>query len=105
MHLPESDAEFRQLAEEYGFEETDKLEHTSVMYRSSTPPEINLPAGFSIVSMAEDNDLHKINRVLWRGFNHPGEPPEAAIPNRVKSQSGPDFCKDITLAVNPGGLG
>lgn len=49
--------------------------------------------------MAEENDLHKINRVLWRGFNHPGEPPEDGIPGRVKSQSGPDFRKDITLAV------
>jgi len=99
MHLPESDAEFKKFAVEYGFTETDKLEHTSVIYRSSTPPEVILPAGFSIVSMAEENDLHKINRVLWRGFNHPGEPTEAEIPNRGKSQSGPDFRKDITLAV------
>lgn len=99
IHLPQTDVEFRQLAMDYGFTETDDLEYTSVMYRSSTPPEVKLPAGFSIVSMAEENDLNKINRVLWRGFNRPGEPSEGAMANRAKSQSGPDFRKDITLAV------
>jgi uncharacterized protein YeaO (DUF488 family) len=26
-------------------------------------------------SLADDNDLVKIDRVVWRGFNHEGEPP------------------------------
>ncbi|MDP3488188.1 MAG: GNAT family N-acetyltransferase [Bacillota bacterium] len=99
MGISESDDEFRQIARDLGFTEGEKPEYMSTMHNPDVLPEISLPAGYSIVSMAEENDLHKINRVLWRGFNHPGEPPESEIPGRIKSQSGPDFRRDITLAV------
>jgi len=37
-------------------------------------PRFSLPAGFSLVSLAEEPDWAKVHRVMWRGFNHPGEP-------------------------------
>jgi GNAT superfamily N-acetyltransferase len=37
-------------------------------------PEITLPPGFRLVSLAEEPDWGKVHRVMWRGFNHPGEP-------------------------------
>jgi GNAT superfamily N-acetyltransferase len=37
-------------------------------------PKFSLPAGFSHVSLAEEPDWAKVHRVMWRGFNHPGEP-------------------------------
>ena len=37
-------------------------------------PEISLPPGFRLVSLADDCDWAKVHRVMWRGFNHPGEP-------------------------------
>ncbi len=49
-------------------------------------PSIHLPEGFRLKSVAEENDLAKIDRVLWRGFNHPGEPPEDSIEGREKMQ-------------------
>lgn len=67
-------------------------------------PPVQLPNGFRLKSLAEDNDLHKINRVLWRGFNHPGEPPEEEIPGRLKMQSVPNFRKELKIVVEePGG--
>lgn len=99
MDISEADEEFIAIAQALGFTEGEKPERMSMMNRPDVLPEITLPAGYSIVTMAEENDLHKINRVLWRGFNHPGEPLESDIPGRIKSQSGPDFRKDITLAV------
>jgi len=67
-------------------------------------PAIQLPEGFSLKSLAEENDLAKIDRVLWRGFNHPGEPPAGGEEDRRKMQSGPHFRKDLTMvAVAPGG--
>jgi len=64
-------------------------------------PKITVPGGFVVKSLADDNDLYKINRVLWRGFNHPGEPPEEDedIEDRRKMQSGPNFRKDLTIVV------
>jgi len=64
-------------------------------------PEQTVPEGCIIKSLADDNDLYKINRVLWRGFNHHGEPPEETgdIEDRRKMQSGPHFRKDLTIVV------
>jgi len=67
-------------------------------------PPIVLPQGFRLQSLADENDLRKISRVLHRGFNHSGEPPEEAIEGRRKMQSGPHFRKDLTIvAVAPNG--
>lgn len=52
-------------------------------------PPIDLPPGFRLKSLAEDNDLQKIHRVLHRGFNHPGEPPPEGLAGRQKMRSGP----------------
>lgn len=62
-------------------------------------PEPELPEGFRLLSLAEENDLGKINRVLWRGFDHPGEPPREEEAGRKKMQSSPNFQKDLTLVV------
>jgi predicted N-acetyltransferase YhbS len=62
-------------------------------------PPLHLPKGFQLKSLAEDNDLHKIHRVLHRGFNHPGEPPEDGLEGRKQMQSAPNFRKDLTIVV------
>lgn len=62
-------------------------------------PEITLPEGYKLKSLADDNDLYKINKVLWRGFNHEGEPPAEGIEWRRQMQSSPNFRKDLTIVV------
>lgn len=62
-------------------------------------PEIILPEGYKLKSLADDNNLDKIHRVMWRGFNHEGEPPEEGIAWRIQMQSSPNFRKDLTIVV------
>jgi GNAT superfamily N-acetyltransferase len=62
-------------------------------------PDIGVPEGFRLTSLAEDNDLVKVDRVLWRGFDHPGEPLPDSIEGRRKMQSGPHFRKDLAIVV------
>jgi predicted N-acetyltransferase YhbS len=62
-------------------------------------PEADLPSGFQMKSLADDNDLTKIHRVLWRGFNHSGEPPAEGIKDRAKMQSTPNFRKNLTIVI------
>ena len=62
-------------------------------------PKPVLPEGFIFKSLARDNDLKKIHRVLHRGFNHPGKPLEDEIEDRKKMQSGPNFRADLTIVV------
>jgi predicted N-acetyltransferase YhbS len=67
-------------------------------------PPIRLPEGFHLQSLADENDLRKVHRVLHRGFDHPGEPPEDGLGGRRKMQSGPHFRHDLTIvAVAPDG--
>jgi len=48
--------------------------------------------------LADENDLNKINRVLWRDFNHEGEPDED-FSGRKLMQSAPNFRKDLNVVV------
>ncbi len=60
-------------------------------------PEIVLPEGFHLKSLADDCDWAKVNRVLWRGFNHPGEPPvgETALAERRVMFDTPKARRDL----------
>lgn len=64
----------------------------------------SVPEGFRIQSLAEDNDHTKINRCLWRGFNHEGDIPADNLQKPAVAQSAPNFRKDHTIvALAPGG--
>ena len=58
-----------------------------------------LPEGFGLKSLADDNDLHKLDRVLWRGFGHGDEPPDDGIEGREFMQSAPNYRKDLNVVV------
>ncbi len=67
-------------------------------------PEVSLPEGFGLQSLADDNDLLKWDRCLWRGFDNPGEPPADGVEGRKRMQSGPHYRKDLAIvAVAPNG--
>ncbi len=57
-----------------------------------------LPAGFSLISLEDENDCKKINDCLWKGFNH-GDEPDDDIDCRLLMQSGPNFRKDLTTII------
>ena len=63
-----------------------------------------VPPGYRLQSLEDENDLGHTNRVLWRGFDHEGPPPEDEVPARARSQQSPNFRKDLTIvAVAPDG--
>ncbi len=66
-------------------------------------PPLDLPPGFQFKSLADENDLRKIDRVLWRGFDHPGES-DGDLTRREIMQSGLHFRPDLNIVVEaPGG--
>jgi N-acetylglutamate synthase-like GNAT family acetyltransferase len=105
MYINEHDKTLTQLAESRGYEKwTDFSEDNSRYLLDKPVPEVPLPEGFHLQSLADETDLKKINRVLWRGFNHEGPPPEEEIPGRKMVMSAPNFRKDLTIvAVAPDG--
>lgn len=94
------DPEFEALVKSRGYEIAEHSARPMSEFTIPQPfPKIDLPEGFCIKSLADDNNLQKIHRVLWRGFNHVGKPPEEGIEGRKKMQSGPNFKKDLTIVV------
>ena len=76
IYCNDFDAEFESLLSEEGYRPLQK--GARPLSRLNIPAEIpegELPEGFRVLSLADENDLAKINQVLWRGFNHPGQPP------------------------------
>ena len=105
IFINEADFTLQGLAAARGFEKENNFsEVTSRYVLSEGVPQVVLPEGFHLQSLAEENDLRKINQVLWRGFNHPGPPPEAEIQGRREAQEAPNFRHDLTIvAVAPNG--
>jgi len=105
VFIDDSDSDFGIVASEMGFE--PKSEHAEPTSRFDIPsafPAIRVPEGFRLQSLADEFDVKKIHRVMHRGFNHEGEPPEDEVEDRRRKLSAPNFRRDLTLvAVAPNG--
>jgi len=99
-YVNEFDGAFEEVAVARGYrKDPDSHRPMSRFVIPSPFPAISLPEGFRLRSLADKNDLRKVDRVLHRGFNHPGEPPEDGIEGRRKMQSGPNHRKDLTIVA------
>jgi predicted N-acetyltransferase YhbS len=100
IYINDFDRELESLALSRGYQRlTEYTRQVSELIIPEQIPEISLPDGFALKTLADDNDLNKIHRVLWRGFNHPGEPPADGLQGRLKMQSSPNFRKDLTIFI------
>jgi predicted N-acetyltransferase YhbS len=100
VFVNEMDDEFISLVKGHGFEKDDTEARTILQFTVSDPfPAISLPKGFRLKSLSDDCNWPKIHRVLWRGFNHPGEPPEDEIEERMIMQEAPNFRSDLKIVV------
>jgi GNAT superfamily N-acetyltransferase len=104
-YVNDFDAAFEQVVRSRGYERDPQADRPMSQYVIPQPfPAIRLREGFRLKSLAEDNDLAKVDRALHRGFNHPGEPPADGVEGRKRMQSGPHYRKDLTIVVEaPGG--
>ncbi len=100
-YINDFDRDFEDWAGQRGYQIDERLERPMSQFTIPQPfdPSPSLPDGFQVISLADENDLLKIHRVLWRGFNHPGEPPDGGLEERALMQSGPHFRKDLTMVV------
>ncbi len=61
-------------------------------------PAVELPPGFSVISLEEGNDIWKMHECLWKGFDH-GDDPDDDVDCRLLMQSGPNFRPDLTTVI------
>jgi len=101
VYLDEDDAEFGSIAASLGFEKMPEKqwEVTTCLKASDVPVGKLLPDGFEILGLDEDDDVSKVHRVMHRGFNHEGEPPEEDLDARGRKLSAPGLRKDLTIVA------
>jgi predicted N-acetyltransferase YhbS len=98
-YINDQDYEFQIVASEMGYVKGGASEPMSLFAIPDPFPLGTLPAGFRLQSLAEDNDLLRVGRVLWRGFDHGDEPPKDGTEDREFMQSAPNFRKDLNIVV------
>jgi GNAT superfamily N-acetyltransferase len=99
------DTELESIASERGYHLVVGVKESWSIFEIPDPfPATKMPNGFHLRSLADDNDLNKLHRVLHRGFNHSGEPPADGLAGRKRMQSAPNYRKDLNIvAVAPDG--
>lgn len=97
--IPDSDTELQALAARKSFSVTGDGEPVSVLALDEPLQEALLPEGYATVSLDDEYDLKKYNRVLHRGFNHEEPVPETkeVLSERAQELSGP--YTDLTLKI------
>jgi hypothetical protein len=99
-YVTDFDTAFERVVQSKGYEKEPRAHRPMSQFVITDPfPPIRLREGFKLKSLADDNNLVKVHRALWRGFNHPGEPSADGIEGRKKMQSGPNHRKDLTIVV------
>lgn len=101
VYIDERDLEFQSIAASRGFVKLPRelAEITTCLRASDLPDEIPVPEGFEIIGLDEDDDVRKVHRVIYRGFNHEGEPPEDELDDRRRKLSAPSLRKDLTIVA------
>jgi GNAT superfamily N-acetyltransferase len=101
-YVNDNDAPFRSLVQARGYERRPDLDRPMASLAIPDPfPSVSLPDGFRLTSLADDCDWAKVHRVLWRGFNHEGDPPmtEAELEDRRRMFDTPKARRDLKIAV------
>jgi predicted N-acetyltransferase YhbS len=101
-YINDYDSDFQSLARARGY--IQDSQETRPFYQFAVPdpfPPITLPDGFTVKSLADECDWAKVHRVIWRGFNHPGEPPagEGELEERRKMFDTPSARRDLKIVV------
>jgi predicted N-acetyltransferase YhbS len=105
IFINDRDARFQEIAAARGYRKEGGSESMSQLAVADLVREVSLPEGFRLKSLAEEDDLRKVHRVLWRGFDHGDEPPEGGLEERRFMQSAPRFRKDLQIVVEASGGG
>ena len=81
------------------FPERTETESIFDLGTKSIPQNPDLPEGFQVQSMADDNDLEKRRRAFGRGFDHPDPLEWASVIAYQYLQEAPDYRKDQDIVV------
>jgi len=102
VYINDFDEDFRALVKARGYQPEPHNNRPMSRFIIPDPfPPVELPEGFHLTDLAEECDWAKVHRVLWRGFDHPGEPPagDEELESRRTMFDTPTARRDLKIAV------
>jgi len=101
VYIDDDDKEWQAIASSLGFTMVGRehAEVTSQLRSVDLRDEAPVPDGFEIIGLDEDDDVRKVHRVMQRGFNHEGDPPEDELDDRRRKLLAPNLRKDLTVVA------
>lgn len=105
VYLDDDDPDFAGIARDAGFEPRPEFAGVSSCLAIPQPfPDVRVPDGFRLQSLADEFDVEKVHRVMHRRFDHEGEPPADELEARKIKLNSPNLRRDLTIvAVAPDG--
>ncbi len=100
MLIPDNDHEMQKIALTNGLIASEDKEQIAA-FDLEQEISYELPDGYSIIDMREHFDLKRYHQILWRGFDHSGEPTmtEKDLHDRKISLSAPHIDLSRHIAV------
>lgn len=102
VYVNNNDEEFVSLVKEHGYKRDPEGDRPMALFDIPDPfPQITLPDGFRLKSLADDPDWAKVHRVLWRGFDHGDDVPmnEEEFESRRSMFDTPKARRDLKIVV------
>lgn len=102
IYVDSQDQILLKMLKERGFIADPKntcIESEFDLLHTPLPEEAQLPEGFSLQSMADENDLAKRCKAFGRGFNHPDPLDWPSLFSYESLQRAPDYHKDQDIVV------
>jgi GNAT superfamily N-acetyltransferase len=98
--IGDTDQEYQRLAIKNGFRPIQSKQNVSAL-DISDEISYHLPDGFQVISMSDNWDFYQYNRVMWRGFDHEGEPTqnEEDIEWRKAMLSSPHIVPELIISI------
>ncbi|MFP4457946.1 MAG: GNAT family N-acetyltransferase [Clostridia bacterium] len=100
VYCREFDEETNNILKSKGYERI-KMDSPWLIMTKIEPKEVeipSLPEDYKLKGLDEENDLAKIDRALWRGFNHEGEP-DGDLSGRKRMQSAPNYNLYLNVVI------
>ena len=100
--VPDHNKMFQKYAYQAGFLATTHKDENAI-YDLNNLPKPTCDEQYKIISLNECPDFRKVNKVLWRGFNHEGDVPEdeESLSGRQRMFSSPHFNRgNAIVCVN-----
>jgi len=100
LYVYDDDAPLQALLQRRGYEpNVQDVAYDSELVITAAPPEVQLPAGYVLQSMAQENNIELRREIFGRAFNHPDPIDWPSAFSYQELQRAPDYHPDQDLYI------